>query len=58
LGFRLCLINLPTIASDIAFFADERDKSFFKPLRDYYDVVFLDDFIPVLAGINSKYQHE
>lgn len=34
---------------------DERDKSFFKPIVDYYpDVVFLDDVMEELGDINSK----
>jgi GDP-fucose protein O-fucosyltransferase len=35
---------------------DERDKSFFQPLRDHYDVVFLDDFHDeALIGINTNF---
>ena len=34
---------------------DERDKSFFKPLQDVYDVVFLDDFMDVLKDVNTNY---
>jgi GDP-fucose protein O-fucosyltransferase len=35
---------------------DERDKDFFKPLKDHYDLVFLDDFHDeALAGINTNY---
>jgi hypothetical protein len=34
---------------------DERDKSYFKPLMEHYDVVFLDDFMDELQGINSNY---
>lgn len=34
---------------------DERDKKFFKPMTDLYDVVFLDDFMHVLAGVNTNY---
>jgi hypothetical protein len=33
---------------------DERDKSFFKPMQERYDVVFLDDFLHELEGVNSK----
>jgi hypothetical protein len=33
---------------------DERDKSFFKPIQERYDVVFLDDFKHELEGVNSK----
>ncbi|GAX18598.1 hypothetical protein FisN_10Hh195 [Fistulifera solaris] len=34
---------------------DERDKSYFKPLMEHFDVVFLDDFMDELQGINSNY---
>ena len=34
---------------------DERDKSFFKPLQDVYDVVFLDDFMDVLKDVNTNF---
>jgi GDP-fucose protein O-fucosyltransferase len=35
---------------------DERDKSFFEPLRAHYDVLFLDDFHDALgAQLNSNY---
>ena len=35
---------------------DERDKEFFKPLKDHYDLVFLDDFHDeALIGINTNY---
>lgn len=34
---------------------DERDKSFFQPLKDAYDVVFLDDYLDVLKDVNSNY---
>ena len=34
---------------------DERDKAFFKPLMDKYDVVFLDDFHDQLEGVNTNY---
>jgi hypothetical protein len=35
---------------------DERDKSFFEPLRAHYDVVFLDDFHDALGpDLNSNY---
>jgi hypothetical protein len=33
---------------------DERDKSFFDPLRKHYDLVFLDDFKHELEGVNSN----
>jgi len=34
---------------------DERDKNFFKPLKDHYDIVFLDDFKDVLVDVNTNY---
>ena len=34
---------------------DERDKKFFEPLKEHYDVVFLDDFMDALEGVNSNY---
>lgn len=35
---------------------DERDKSFFQPMLDHYDVVFLDDFHDeALIGINTNF---
>lgn len=34
---------------------DERDKPFFKPFKEHYDIVFLDDFQHLLKGINTNY---
>ena len=34
---------------------DERDKKFFDPLREHYDLLFLDDFNTELEGVNCKY---
>jgi len=34
---------------------DEKDKSFFKPFKEHYDIVFLDDFKDLLKGINANY---
>jgi hypothetical protein len=34
---------------------DERKKSFFDPLREQYDIVFLDDFKHELEGVNTNY---
>ena len=34
---------------------DERDKSFFKPLSDHYDLVFLDDFSHLFSNLNTNY---
>ncbi|KAL9186084.1 hypothetical protein ACHAXT_005322 [Thalassiosira profunda] len=34
---------------------DERDKSFFAPFKEHYEVVFLDDFEVLLKGINTNY---
>jgi GDP-fucose protein O-fucosyltransferase len=35
--------------------SDETDQSFFKPLREAFDVVMLDDFKHLLEGVNSNY---
>ena len=37
---------------------DERDKAFFQPLKDHYDVVILDDFMAELGDLNSNYYGE
>jgi hypothetical protein len=34
---------------------DEHDKSFFKVLASHYDVVFMDDFLVELDGVNTNY---
>ena len=34
---------------------DERDKSFFDPLKEHYTLFFLDDFMDQIKGINSNY---
>ena len=34
---------------------DERNKAFFNPLKEHYDVVFLDDFMDSIKGVNSNY---
>ena len=34
---------------------DERDKSFFDPLKQHYDIVFLDDYMDLLTDVNSNY---
>ena len=34
---------------------DEQDKNFFQPLREHYDIVFLDDFKHLLEGLNTNY---
>ena len=34
---------------------DERNKTFFDPLREHYELVFLDDFIELLSGVDSHY---
>ena len=34
---------------------DERNKAFFDPLKKHYDVVFLDDFMDAIEGVNSNY---
>ena len=34
---------------------DERDKSFFDPFKEHYEIVFLDDFKHLLPGINTNF---
>lgn len=34
---------------------DEKDKTFFRPLAEYYEVYFMNDFSHVLNGINTNY---
>jgi hypothetical protein len=34
---------------------DERDKAFFDPLKQFYDVKFMDDFKNELANVNTNY---
>jgi len=34
---------------------DERQKEFFKPMTDYWDVLFLDDFMGLLDGIDKNH---
>ena len=34
---------------------DERDKSFFDPIKEHYDVAYLDDFMYVIDGVNPNY---
>jgi hypothetical protein len=34
---------------------DERDKSFFDPLAKKYNLLFLDDFLHLIPGINTNY---
>jgi GDP-fucose protein O-fucosyltransferase len=34
---------------------DERDKKFFDPLREHYDIKFLDDFKDVLQNVNTNH---
>lgn len=34
---------------------DERDKTFFKPIKERYSVFFLDDFLHEIEGINSNF---
>ena len=37
------------------FFIFSQDKSFFKPFKENYDVVFLDDFLDVIPTVNTNY---
>jgi hypothetical protein len=34
---------------------DERDKTYFEPLAEHYDLVYLDDFLPLIQGLNTNY---
>ena len=45
------------IPGDTVYIAtDERDKSFFDPLKEHYDVVFLDDFVEAMGKqVNTNY---
>ncbi len=43
-------------ASSTLFIAtDEHDKSFFEPLKEYYDICFLDDFHHLLKDVDPNY---
>jgi GDP-fucose protein O-fucosyltransferase len=44
-----------TPGSTVYMATDERDRSFFKDLADHYDVVYLDDFAPLLKGVNTNF---
>ena len=45
-----------TVNKTVYVATDERDKNFFKPIRDGgYDLVFLDDFKSLLVGVNTNY---
>merc|ERR1712032_1427386 len=44
-----------TPGSTIFIATDERDKNFFKPMGDIYDLLFLSDFKDELKGLNSNY---
>lgn len=43
------------LGSTVYIGTDERNKTFFKPIADKYDVVYLDDFMHLLEGINTNY---
>ena len=34
---------------------DEKDKNFFEPFREHYNIVFLDDFRHVIPDVNTNY---
>jgi GDP-fucose protein O-fucosyltransferase len=46
--------NIPLNAT-VYIATDERNKTYFDPLRDVYDVVFMDDFLDLLQGINTNF---
>ena len=41
--------------STIYIATDERNKSFFDPLREYYNLYFLDDFVHLIPNLNKNY---
>jgi hypothetical protein len=41
--------------STIFIATDEHDKKFFDPLREHYDILFLDDFQHELEDVNTNY---
>lgn len=43
------------VNSTIFIATDERDKNFFAPFREKYNVLFLDDFMDELKGVNTNY---
>lgn len=45
-----------TLGSTIFIATDERDKKFFEPMRELYDLLFLDDFKDELGDLNCKYK--
>ena len=47
--------NYLVLGSTIYLGTDERDKPFFKPFADKYDVVYLDDFKNLLENVNTNY---
>ena len=44
-----------TPGSTIFIATDEHHKEFFDPMREVYDLLFMDDFKNELEGVNSKY---
>jgi len=45
-----------TVGKTLYVATDERDKTFFQPLRDAgYDILFLDDFKHLLTDVNTNY---
>ena len=44
-----------TPGSTIFIATDERDKKFFEPMKEIYDLLFLDDFEKELVDINCKF---
>ncbi|CAB9502629.1 GDP-fucose protein O-fucosyltransferase [Seminavis robusta] len=53
--YRMAKKNLPE-GSTVYIATDERNLTFFQPLMNHYDVVFLDDFIGVLGKqVNTNY---
>mmetsp|Transcript_9257 Transcript_9257/g.20452 ORF Transcript_9257/g.20452 Transcript_9257/m.20452 type:complete len:370 (-) Transcript_9257:670-1779(-) len=52
--FKLSTERIPE-ASTLYIATDERDKDFFKPFKDKYDVFFLDDFKHLIPDLNTNY---
>lgn len=44
-----------TLNGTIFVATDERNKKFFDPLKEHYDLLFLDDFQEELKGVNTNY---
>jgi hypothetical protein len=52
--YESCMDIIPP-NSTIYVSTDERDRSYFQPFADHYDLVYLDDFLPLIKGLNTNY---